>query len=30
MSEYLDIPALYGSSVFCEKDMRARLPWEIY
>ena len=30
MSEYLDIPALYGSSVFSEKEMRARLPREIY
>ena len=30
MSEYLDIPALYGSSVFSEKEMRARLPKEIY
>ena len=30
MSEYLDIPSLYGSSVFSEKEMRARLPREIY
>ena len=30
MSEYLDIPALYGSSVFSEKEMRALLPREIY
>ena len=30
MSEYLDIPALYGSSVFSEKEMRASLPREIY
>ena len=30
MSDYLDIPALYGSSVFSEKEMRARLPREIY
>ena len=30
MSEYLDIPALYGSSVFFRKGMRARLPREIY
>ncbi len=30
MSEYLDIPALYGSSVFSEKEMRARLPKDIY
>ena len=30
MSEYLDIPALYGSSVFSDKEMRARLPREIY
>ena len=30
MSEYLDIPSLYGSSVFSDKEMRARLPREIY
>ena len=30
MSDYLDIPALYGSSVFSEKEMRARLPREMY
>ena len=30
MSEYQDIPSLYGSSVFSEKEMRARLPREIY
>lgn len=29
MSEYLDIPALYGAR-FSEKEMRARLPREIY
>ena len=30
MSEYQDIPSLYGSSVFSDKEMRARLPREIY
>ena len=30
MSEYMDIPSLYGSSVFSDKEMRARLPREIY
>ena len=30
MIEYLDIPSLYGSSVFSDKEMRARLPREIY
>ena len=30
MSEYLDIPALYGSDVFGEKEMRERLPKDIY
>ena len=30
MSDYLDIPSLYGSSVFSDKEMRARLPREIY
>ena len=30
MSEYLDIPSLYGSSVFSDKEMRTRLPREIY
>ena len=30
MSEYLDIPSHYGSSVFSDKEMRARLPREIY
>ena len=25
MSEYLDIPALYGSSVFSEKEMRGKV-----
>ena len=30
LSEYLDIPSLYGSSVFSDKEMRARLPREIY
>ena len=30
MSEYLDIPSLYGSSGFSDKEMRARLPREIY
>ena len=30
MSEYLDIPSLYSSSVFSDKEMRARLPREIY
>ena len=30
MSEYLDIPSLYGSSVFSDKERRARLPREIY
>ena len=30
MSEYLDIPSLYGISVFSDKEMRARLPREIY
>ena len=25
MSEYQDIPSLYGSSVFSDKEMRARL-----
>ena len=29
MSEYQDIPSLYGSSVFSDKEMRARLPREI-
>ena len=30
MSEYLDIPTLYGSDVFGEKEMRERLPRDIY
>ena len=30
MSEYQDIPSLYGSSVFSDKEVRARLPREIY
>ncbi len=30
MSEYLDIPALYGSDVFGEKEMRERLPKDVY
>ena len=30
MIEYQDIPSLYGSSVFSDKEMRARLPREIY
>ena len=30
MSEYQDIPSLYGSSVFSDKVMRARRPREIY
>ena len=30
MSEYQDIPSLYGSSVFSDKEMRARLPRELY
>ena len=30
MSEYQDIPSLYGSSVFSDKEMRASLPREIY
>ena len=30
MSEYQDIPSLYGSSVFSDKEIRARLPREIY
>ena len=30
MSEYLDIPSLYGSSVFSDKERRARRPREIY
>ena len=30
MSEYQDIPSLSGSSVFSDKEMRARLPREIY
>ena len=29
MSEYQDIPSLYGSSVFSDKEMRARLPREM-
>jgi len=30
MSEYLDIPGIYGSYVFGEKEMRERLPRAIY
>ena len=30
MSEYLDIPDLYGSDVFGEKEMRERLPKDVY
>lgn len=30
MSEYLDIPSIYGSSVFGDQEMRQRLPRAIY